>query len=90
MSHRDSSKIHIFAEAIENRGEIWYTIYRERGDISVKEEEVMFEYKVVVLKVNDAETIINRHARDGWKLVTMVALNDESGNVMATLERPVK
>ena len=54
----------------------------------------MYEYKVVVLKVRDAEAEINRLAQDGWRVVSTslnsgVSLLTSLAPLIVTLERKV-
>ena len=49
----------------------------------------MYEYKVLHLSVNDCEDAFNQHAREGWRVISVVS-NAGMGagvGVIATLER---
>ena len=48
---------------------------------------MMYEYKVLVLKVKECEKVFNQLAREGWRLVAMVPNNAIGYGVVATLER---
>ncbi len=54
----------------------------------------MFEYKVVVLKVRNAEEELNRLAQDGWRVASTslnsgVSLVTSLAPLVVTLERKV-
>lgn len=45
----------------------------------------MYEYKVLILGVNECEDKFNQLAKDGWRLVAMVP--NQAIGFVATLER---
>ena len=49
------------------------------------EECNMYEYKVLILGVNECEDKFNQLAKDGWRLVAMVP--NQAIGFVATLER---
>ena len=50
----------------------------------------MFEYKVEIIKVKDAEKVMNQYAEEGWRVIE-VSPNQAMGyGVVVTFEREKK
>ena len=54
------------------------------------EGKVMYEYKVLVLKVKECEETLNRLAKEGWRLVAMIPNSAMGYGVVATLEKKME
>lgn len=55
-----------------------------------RKESIMYEYKVSIIKIKDAEDEMNAMAKQGWRVVTVTycqAAAWAKDNVVVTLER---
>jgi len=55
----------------------------------------MFEYKVIIVKVREAEEVMNRMAREGWQVVSTSMMSGESftvngAHLIVTMQRMTK
>ena len=49
----------------------------------------MYIYKVEIYKVKDAEALMNKHAKDGWKVIAVSPNMAMGYGIVVTYERKV-
>lgn len=50
----------------------------------------MYKYKVLMLKAMSCEKTLNKYARDGWRVISMLSAPEDRLKVIVTFERELE